>query len=120
MKIIAFILLLFAMNVYGEEQKVLIFFFDQTCPYCQQMAPTVLKTSQKFNLKVVGNNLNGKSTLGFSEVLSNMKLAKIFKIRGLPTIGGVDFKAKTLTVISVGLCAEVELEQRINRWLQEG
>lgn len=120
MKKIVFLLFFLATEVFADEQKLLIFFFDQTCPYCQQMAPTVLKIKQKFNLRVIGDNLNGEATLGFPAVLSNMNLAKIFKIHGLPTIGGIDFKAKTLTVISVGLCTEAELEQRVNRWLQEG
>jgi thiol-disulfide isomerase/thioredoxin len=116
--LLAIILLFGVTGAFATTGKQIIFFFDSTCPYCQEMAPIILKVAKKYKLPVVGNSLDGKPIKGFPHALANMKLAKIFQIQGLPTVGGVDYEHKQLSILVRGAQNESQFEQVLSSWVK--
>ena len=103
---------------HSVENKQLVFFFASECPYCHKMAPVILKVAKKYNLPVIGSSLDGKGISGFDKPLCDLKLARAFKIRSLPTIGGVDENKKEVGILIAGLHDETNIENTIINWLE--
>lgn len=117
--IIGLLLMLFTTVTYAEHNKQLIFFFDSRCPHCHDMAPIITKIAKKYNLPLIGNSLDRRTIEGFPNALFDNRLTNAFKVKALPTVGGVDMNAKTLTIVAVGFRNEAYLMRVIEMWLKQ-
>lgn len=92
----------------------LFFIFSSTCPYCQQMAPTLKRFEQMYGMEVFPITMDGGTFKEFPNARPDNGISQSLGVETVPAIFLASPRDKKIAPIGYGVISISEIVERIN------
>jgi thioredoxin 1 len=96
----------FEAEVLQSQIPVLVGFWAEGCGGCRQVLPI---------LELVASAYSGQAKVGKIDVLLNVRIAELYRIRSLPTL--LLFKGGVVVAQSVGVIGKADIQNMLERYI---